>query len=280
VAASLRDIALLGTLPRQAQSLPERHLGLVLPDEVGGIEHLLDQLADQLALNEAWDSVRSTRLTMPASGAPIKPLLAGKTIAIARDCAFAFLYPANVTTLLDLGATLQYFSPLADDAVPAGADAVYLPGGYPELHASTLSQAGRWQASIRAAHQAGMPILAECGGMMAIATSLQDQAGECWPMAGLLPGRIALQPRLAGLGPQALESAHGLLRGHTFHYSNLDTEVAPVAHTVKHPSGAQGEALYRVGSLTASYFHAYFPSCPAAVAALFLPETSSPGAPA
>ncbi len=292
VAASLREIALLGTLPRQAQSLPERHLGLVLPDEVGGIEHLLDQLADQLALDEAWNNVRSTRLLVPASEAPIKPLLAGKTIAIARDAAFAFLYPANVGTLQDLGAALQYFSPLADEAVPPGADAIYLPGGYPELHASTLSQAVRWQASMRAAHQAGMPIVAECGGMMALATSLQDQAGECWPMAGLLAGRSAMQQRLAGLGPQALETAHGLLRGHTFHYSRLETDVAPAAHTVKHPSGAQGEALYRVGALTASYFHAYFPSCPAAVAALFLEgapllppspplsQAPSPGAPA
>ncbi len=274
VAASLRDIALLGTLPRQAQSLPERHLGLVLPDEVGGIDDLLDQLAEQLTLGEAWNNLRSTRLAVPSSGAPIAPLLAGKTIAIARDAAFAFLYPANVDTLLNLGATLQYFSPLADDAVPAGADAIYLPGGYPELYASTLAQAGRWQASVCAAHQAEMPIVAECGGMMAIAASLQDQAGERWTMAGLLPGHIALQQRLAGLGPQALETAHGLLRGHTFHYSKLETDLTPEAHTVKHPSGAQGEALYRVGSLTASYFHAYFPSCPAAVAALFLPETS------
>jgi cobyrinic acid a,c-diamide synthase len=128
---------------------------------------------------------------------------------------------------------------------------------------------------VRAAHQAGIPIVAECGGMMAIAASLQDQGGERWTMAGLLPGRIALQQRLAGLGPQALETAHGLLRGHTFHYSSLETDTAPAAHTVKHPSNAQGEAIYRVGSLTASYFHAYFPSCPAAVAALFLP-----GAPA
>jgi cobyrinic acid a,c-diamide synthase len=287
VAASLRDIALLGTLPRQAQSLPERHLGLVLPDEVGAIDDLLDQLADQLTLGDAWNNLRSTRLAVPASGTSIAPLLAGKTIAIARDAAFAFLYPANIDTLESLGATLQYFSPLADDTVPADVDAIYLPGGYPELHASTLAHAGRWQASVRAAHQAGIPIVAECGGMMAIAASLQDQGGQHWTMADLLPGHIALQPRLAGLGPQALETAHGLLRGHTFHYSRLETDVAPEAHTVKHPSGAQGEALYRIGSLTASYFHAYFPSCPAAVAALFSPETSlllpsssSPGAPA
>ena len=169
-----------------------------------------------------------------------------------------------------LGATLEFFSPLADQPVPAGADAVYLPGGYPELHPQTLSQAGTWRASIRAAHAAGVPIVAECGGMMALADSLTDQKNETWAMAGLLQGRVVMQARLAGLGSQGLATPHGVLRGHTFHYSRLETEVAPAAHTVKHPSGAAGEALYRAGSLTASYFHAYFPSNPAATAALFL----------
>jgi len=152
--------------------------------------------------------------------------------------------------------------------VPAHADAVWLPGGYPELHAATLSATPAWQTSLRAAHAAGMPIIAECGGMMALAASLTDLTGAAWPMAGLLPGAVTMQTRLAGLGPQALATAHGQLRGHTFHYSKLDTTVPAAAHTVKNPSGIQGEAVYRQGSLTASYFHAWFPSCPAAVAAM------------
>jgi cobyrinic acid a,c-diamide synthase len=115
-----------------------------------------------------------------------------------------------------------------------------------------------------------MPIVAECGGMMALADTLADQAGAVWNMAGLLPGAVAMQPRLAGLGSQGLPTPQGVLRGHTFHYSKLETKVEPAAYTVKHPSAIQGEAWYRVGSLTASYFHAYFPSNPAAVAALFL----------
>jgi len=180
-----------------------------------------------------------------------------------------FIYQANLDTLRQLGATLKFFSPLADEAVPAEADAVYLPGGYPELHAEALSQAGVWQASIRAAHAAGTPIVAECGGMMALADTLADQAGAVWAMAGLLPGAVAMQARLAGLGSQGLATAQGVLRGHTFHYSKLETAVAPAAYTIKHPSAVQGEAWYRVGSLTASYFHAYFPSNPAAVAALY-----------
>jgi cobyrinic acid a,c-diamide synthase len=197
------------------------------------------------------------------------PALAGTTIAVARDAAFAFLYPANLRTLEELGATLCYFSPLADQPVPAGTNALYLPGGYPELHAQALAQADTWRASVRAAHEAGMPIVAECGGMMALADTLCDQTGAVWPMAGLLQGDIVVQKRLAGLGAQELATPHGQLRGHTFHYSRLDTDLTPSAGTVKHPSGLPGEAVYRSGSLTASYFHAYFPSNPAAVAAMF-----------
>ncbi|NHZ65454.1 cobyrinate a,c-diamide synthase [Massilia genomosp. 1] len=270
VAASMRDIPLVAVLPRQSKTLPERHLGLVLPGEVQDVDGLLDQLADQLEFDDAaWARLRSTRIDLSARMAAPAPLLAGRTIAIARDAAFAFLYPANLATLRVLGATLAFFSPLADEPVPAHADAVYLPGGYPELHGATLAGAARWRASIRAAHADGMPIVAECGGMMALAGSLADQASTVWPMAGLLEGTVTMQARIAGLGSQGLETPHGVLRGHTFHYSRLETALAPAVHTVKHPSGASGEAVYRAGSLTASYFHAYFPSCPAAAAALF-----------
>jgi cobyrinic acid a,c-diamide synthase len=271
VAASLRDIPLFATMPRQNASLPERHLGLVLPGEVADLDVMLDQLADQLEFDAAaWSSMRTTRIELPEPQAAHDAALKGKTIAIARDAAFAFLYPANLDLLRELGATLCFFSPLLDEPVPANADAVYLPGGYPELHAAQLSQASRWQESMRAAHAAGMPVFAECGGMMALASTLADQAGVNWLMAGLLPGQVVMQTRLAGLGAQGLDTPHGVLRGHTFHYSRLDTKVAPAAHTVKRPSGSKGEAVYRVGSLTATYFHAYFPSNPQAVAALFL----------
>jgi cobyrinic acid a,c-diamide synthase len=271
VAASLRDIPLFATLPRQARSLPERHLGLVLPGEVSDIDKLLDDLADQLVFDEAaWDSLPPVRIEIPDAATVVQtPLLAGLTIAVARDPAFMFLYPANLDTLRQLGATLAFFSPLADQAIPAVADAVYLPGGYPELHAEALSQAAAWRASIRAAHAVGMPIVAECGGMMALADTLTDQSGANWPMAGLLPGAVTMQPRLAGLGSQGLPTAQGVLRGHTFHYSKLETTLEPAAYTIKHPSAVPGEAWYRAGSLSASYFHAYFPSNPAAVAALF-----------
>jgi cobyrinic acid a,c-diamide synthase len=273
VAASLRDIPLLATLPKQARRLPERHLGLVVPGEVADIDSILDELADQLQLDEAqWNALAPQLPDEALPEEPVAPLLAGLTVAIARDAAFCFLYPANVDTLEALGARITWFSPLADEPVPQDAGAVYLPGGYPELHGEALAQAGRWQASIRAAHASGRPILAECGGMMVLAESLADKEGRDWPMASLLPGRVLMQSRLAGLGSQGLATNAGQMRGHTFHYSRLETPLAPVAWTVKHPSGAQGEAIYRVGSLTASYFHAFFASNPAATASLLRGE--------
>jgi cobyrinic acid a,c-diamide synthase len=271
VARAMRGIPLLGTLPRQAQGLPERHLGLVLPQEVPDLDRTFDALADSLALDdEAWRAITPTQIdSTDGESVSSSPLLQGRVIAIARDAAFAFLYPANITCLEAMGTQVAWFSPLADEVVPSAANAVYLPGGYPELHAETLSRAQRWRASMRAAHARGVPLLAECGAMMALTGQLQDGAGRVWPMAGLLAGTVRMQARLAALGPQAWVNAHGELRGHTFHYSAFETPLQPLARTRKHPSGVDGEAIYRSGSLTASYFHAYFESCPSAVAAIF-----------
>ena len=269
VKESLRDIPLIGTLARQDEPLPERHLGLVVPDEVEELDRILDALADSIDFDEAaWAAlpVMSPGSTVPA---PVEPLLAGRTIAIARDPAFVFVYPANIDLLEQLGARITYFAPLSDEAVPEDADAVYLPGGYPELHGAQLQAAQRWRDSIRDAHARGVPIVAECGGMMALADGLTDGEGRRFEMAGLLAGEVRMQKRLGGLGMHAMPTPQGEIRGHTFHYSLLDSPVTPRDYTVKQRTGAQGEAAYRVGSLFASYFHAYFPSNPRAVAVLF-----------
>ncbi|HYD78631.1 MAG TPA: cobyrinate a,c-diamide synthase [Paucimonas sp.] len=279
IGAALRGVPLVASLARQEASLPERHLGLLPPEEVGAIDALLDRLASELVLDmAAWNAIPATRFGAADDddAAAAAPSLRGKTIAVARDDAFAFLYPANLDCLRDLGADLAFFSPLANQPVPAGTDAVYLPGGYPELHARALAEADRWRASIRAAHAAGVPIVAECGGMMALCEQLTDADAVAWPMAGLLPGRVVMQKRLAALGPQAWYAPQGELRGHAFHFSRFDTPLTPAAHALRHPDGSTGEAIYRCGALTASYFHAWFPSCPAAAAALFLGEAAQP----
>jgi cobyrinic acid a,c-diamide synthase len=235
------------------------------------MERRLDELADKLELNEcAWNDIAPLAASNAAphdADSPLRPLR-GKVVAIARDAAFAFIYPANIHCLQMLGAAIAWFSPLADEVVPEAADAVILPGGYPELYGAALSRARRFQSSIRDAHGRNLPIIAECGGMMALTDALLDLEGRSWPMAGVLPGSTRMQPRLAGLGLQAWDTGSGVLRGHTFHYSTLKTPLSAVQRTLTHPKNTAGEAIYRVGSLTASYFHAYFPSCPRAIAAV------------
>ncbi len=262
-------IAYLGGLPKDsAIALPERHLGLFLASEVEDIEARLARAAaalDGLAL----DALPVIEFPEPvASEAPRS--LAGITIAVARDAAFAFLYRANLDLLQAMGAELRFFSPLNDAAIPA-ADALYLPGGYPELHLRTLQDNRAMLASLRAFHAGGKPIHAECGGMMLLFESIIDKQGERGAMAGLLPGAVTMQARLSGLGLQSVVLPEGELRGHTFHYSRTETSLEPIAFGVPCRHGSTGEAVYRSGRLTASYLHLYFPSNPQAAAGLFLP---------
>lgn len=282
IASAIRDVPLLATLPRQENSLPERHLGLVQPDEIAKVDEMLDRIADQIDLDmDAWNSIPLTTLDPALAATTMPQTLAGKKIAIARDAAFAFVYQANLECLREAGATLQFFSPINDEPVPDDADAVYIPGGYPELHAAALSAAQCWQQSLRDAYANNKPILAECGGMMAVAEQLVDTDGKSWPMVGLLPGEVAMQPRLVGLGMQSLtmdadENADQSaleLRGHAFHYSTLTTPLQPVGLTIKRRDGKIGEAVYRQGALTATYFHAYFSSCPDAMTRFFSADT-------
>jgi len=161
-----------------------------------------------------------------------------------------------------------FFSPLAGDPLPA-CDALWLPGGYPELHGARLAARTDLWGQVRAHVAAGKPMLAECGGMMALFETLLDKQGVRHHMAGLLPGSVAMQPRLAALGIQTVELPEGRVSGHTFHYSKSETPLVPLLRAMT-PDGQTGEAIYRVGRLTASYVHFYFPSNPAAVAGLFL----------
>ncbi|WP_287468866.1 cobyrinate a,c-diamide synthase [Hydrogenophaga sp.] len=267
----------LGAVMRDAAfSLPERHLGLTVASELPDALARLDAAADALATTPlgAMDSAALARWTVifdaPEPAPHIGRPLAGRTVAIARDAACCFIYPANLDTLRSLGAELAFFSPLADEPLPP-CDAVWLPGGYPELHAAALSAAQRCRVGLAAHLQAGKPVWAECGGMLLLMDTLRPHDGSTHRMWGLLPGEAALQPRLVALGPQQLALPAGTLRGHTFHHSRTTSPLAPAGHT-EPPRGGPGEALYRHGALRASYFHAWFASSPAATASLFLEE--------
>jgi cobyrinic acid a,c-diamide synthase len=257
--------------------LPERQLGLIAAAETHDALQRLDAAADLLARTPLgqMDARALQRWAVSFESpvpSPVPPmLLRGRTIAVARDAAFSFIYPANLELLQALGARLVFFSPLAGELLPS-CNAVWLPGGYPELHAPRLAS----QSALRAAlvdHVAqGRPLWAECGGMMALFEQLVTSDGASHRMWGLLPGTVTMQERLAALGPQQLALPGGVLRGHTFHFSRCDTPLAPVQRTFgpdEAGPGSRGEGLWRQGSLAASYFHAWFPSSPPAVAALF-----------
>ena len=261
-----------GAIPKDAgAALPERHLGLLQAIEIADLGHRLDRIADHLAATGAAELPPA--VDFPAVTPPgVAPLLAGKTLAIARDAAFSFIYPANLDCLHALGARLEFFSPLAGDTLPT-CDAIWLPGGYPELHAAELSsRRPLWQALARHV-AAGRPVLAECGGMMSLFEALRDKAGHAHAMGGLLPGEVAMQDRLSALGTQLVELPEGRFAGHTFHYSKAATPLAPLAHATPLAArfkGRPGEAIYRVSRLTASYLHFYFPSNPEGTAGVFL----------
>jgi cobyrinic acid a,c-diamide synthase len=262
------DMRWFGSMPKAPEAaLPERHLGLVLAAEQADLDEKLDTLAAALVLEA---SPLPPAVSFPfADPREVRPVLTGQQIAIAHDDAFAFIYRANLDLLIAMGATLKFFSPLYDSRLP-DADAYYFPGGYPELHLDALAANLAMADAIRAAHAAGKPIVAECGGMMTLFEAITDAEGRRVPMLGLLPGGVRMQAHLGGLGLQSVDLPEGTLRGHTFHYSLTETPLTPLAMAEKQ-SGSQGEAVYRSGRLTASYLHFYWPSNPEAAARLFLP---------
>lgn len=269
---SLKDgLPLLGHLPVNPDlTLPERHLGLVTAAEITDLDARLDACA-------AW--IAQAELQLPAAlftpaevSDPFPPSnrLQGLRIAVARDAAFCFLYHANLRWLESAGARLQFFSPLAGDSLPA-ADALYLPGGYPELHLQSLQANQALIRDIRQHFNHDKPILAECGGLLYLLESLQAVDGEKATMAGLIPGQGVMHPRLFGIGMQALTLPDGELRGHGFHYGEWQNGPEPQLRTTPARTMSKPEVVHRERRLTASFTHWYFPSAPACAAQLFLP---------
>ena len=258
-----------GLSREQAIGLPSRHLGLVQASELEDLDRRLDAAAQALAAT-CDDALPAPVSFYPPEDEPVAPLLAGVRVAVARDQAFAFLYNGNLDALRAMGAELRFFSPISDTALPP-CDSLYLPGGYPELHHQRLAANTSMLESIRAHHQAGKPLLAECGGMLYLLDGLTDVDGERAPLLGLMPGEATLQKRLAALALQEVALDGGTLRGHTYHHSLTNTPWEAVARG-RSPNGGRGaEAVYRCGRLTASYVHFYFPSNLAAAAALLQP---------
>jgi cobyrinic acid a,c-diamide synthase len=211
--------------------LPERHLGLVLAQEIEGIEAFMNHAAD--VVSEACDldalAALSTRPDVrTARPECLVPPLGGH-IAIARDQAFAFTYPHLMQGWQAEGASLSFFSPLADERPDVAADSVFLPGGYPELHAGRLSAAETFRAGMKESASAGKVIYGECGGYMTLGETLVDASGAEWPMLGLLPLTTSFASRKRHLGYRRVNALAGAFAGmrfnaHEFHYSTVVRE--------------------------------------------------------
>ncbi|SJZ83884.1 cobyrinic acid a,c-diamide synthase [Enhydrobacter aerosaccus] len=246
--------------------LPERHLGLVQAGETAHVEHRLDALADVLA-----ESVDLTALEYSARPATLRPSPfaslppPGQRIAVAQDAAFSFLYPHLLEQWRDAGAEVMPFSPLRDEAPAADADAVWLPGGYPELHAGVLAQAERFLKGLRGAAARGVPVHGECGGYMVLGDGLVDAEGVRHAMAGLLQletsfaqRRLHLGYRLARLQADCLLGKKGSeIVGHEFHYASiLSIGDDPVVDCRDADDLPVTESGARRGSVTGTFFHA------------------------
>ena len=259
----------LGAMPLDAGlALPSRHLGLVQAREHDGLQALLDRAADLVETHLDLD--RLLQLSRPsalasfgATSPPLPPL--GDRIAVADDAAFGFAYPATLDGWHGAGASLHRFSPLADEAPDATADAVFLPGGYPELYGERLAAASRFMGGLRKAAERSAVIYGECGGFMVLGRELIDRDGRAHPMAGLLPVTTSFAAPRLHLGYRQLTTKRrGPLgpegcgfRGHEFHYARLvDDGGAPALFDVGDALGRTlGSAGVQLGRICGSFMH-------------------------
>jgi cobyrinic acid a,c-diamide synthase len=264
-------VAVVGYLPEERElAIKSRNLGLVPPDELPRIGQTLARLAELaercIDIDKIITTARSA-LVLEAKPPVIKPVsCASPCIAVARDAAFCFHYSENLTLLEDLGARLVFFSPLDDPALPEAADALYLAGGYPELHAQKLSQNQTMLASIRrAALDQKLPTLAECGGFMYLQESIEDDKGVSWPMAGVLKGSCTIGDRLENFGYITLtceQDGMFLKKGerlpsHEFHYCRTDTPGAG-CRAQKPKSTDSYRTVHVAENIFAGFPHLYF----------------------
>jgi cobyrinic acid a,c-diamide synthase len=300
------EVPLLGVLPSEpALELPSRHLGLLPPGEIADLASRSEAWADlaeqHLDLERLWpllqppschhphDPIQSllASLLTPANEPPSAPvpLPAGSLcVAVASDAAFHFRYPEASELLRACGLEPRPWSPLADEPLPAGCRGVLLPGGYPELHGAQLAASQRSLGALRQAAAAGLPIVAECGGLLLLGQELQDGDGRPQPMAGVLPFR-ARRGELSLGYRQATALADGLLVrrgeqlwGHEFHRWQLQepgAAPAPLWQLEGWGCPARPEG-WSSSNVHASWLHLHWAGCPAIPARLAAAAAPTP----
>lgn len=267
VARALPQLTRFGALPRDPSlTLPERHLGLVQAREHKELDALIERAADRaqaIDLDALVACARPAALASDVQALPLPPL--GQRIAVARDDVFSFAYPAMLEGWHRAGATILPFSPLADEAPDDSADAVFLPGGYPELQAGRLAANRNFLDGLRGAALRGATVYGECGGYMTLGRVLTDADGVAHAMAGLLPVETSFQTRRLSLGYRIVKLiasgplgvAGTVFRGHEFHYATVTSpEPSPPLFEVRdagdRPLAAAG---CRTGAVSGSFVH-------------------------
>lgn len=256
-------LPVLGFLPKLPEAvIGSRHLGLYTAAEVENLQQKLALLADAAEEHIDWPRLLALCEKEPPA-LPVQPETppARVRIAVAQDEAFCFTYAETLEAFRDAGAEVVFFSPLRDTALPENIGGLYLPGGYPELHARELSENTSLLREIKRKIESGLPTAAECGGFLYLGQSLTDAEGQSWPMAGVLPGEAKDAGRLVRFGYAALsaDSDSMLFRAgesfpiHEFHH--WDSTANGTALAAKKPVGG---AAWRCGSVN-EHFYAGFP---------------------
>ena len=256
-------LPVLGFLPKLPEAvIGSRHLGLYTAAEVENLQQKLALLADAAEEHIDWPRLLALCEKEPPA-LPVQPETppARVRIAVAQDEAFCFTYAETLEAFRDAGAEVVFFSPLRDTALPENIGGLYLPGGYPELHAKELSENTSLLREIKQKIESGLPTAAECGGFLYLGQSLTDAEGQSWPMAGVLPGEAKDAGRLVRFGYAALsaDSDSMLFRAgesfpiHEFHH--WDSTANGVALAAKKPVGG---AEWRCGFID-EHFYAGFP---------------------
>lgn len=263
-----RELAFCGYMPKKsALTLPERHLGLVQAQELVDLDERLNLAAELLAKNSEIILPPAVEFVLQPR-TQCKQSLSGIDIAIAQDTAFSFIYQANIDLLIQLGAELKYFSPVAGDPLP-DCHAIYLPGGYPELFTDELVENQKLQEQINAHINANKALLAECGGMLYLNRTLTDSDGKSAQLCGIFDADSVMQTSLSALGLVEAEFSNSMsIRGHTFHYSKTNTREAVLCTPISQ-RGKPMDPVWKQRNAIASYIHWYFPTNPDLVVKIF-----------
>ena len=261
-------IPVFGCVTRsECLELPDRHLGLVQAREHPDLEGFLTRAAEQISREVDTEALLAA--TRPASFERLEdgyglPVL-GQRIAVARDDAFAFCYPYVLDAWRRAGCELSFFSPIDDEPPTEDADAVYLPGGYPELHAARLADAGRFKAALKRCAERGAIVYGECGGYMVLGERLVDGDGVSHRMAGLLPVETSFEsPRLnlgyrevALVGAGVFGRKGTRFRGHEFHFASVlaQSPATPLFRAFNAELEPLGDAGMQAGNVMGSFVH-------------------------